>query len=96
MNIIEAIEITRDIAASNWHANAEEKVAIEMVEQFVAAYQLLLPTQDQCVEHNTNALREDIARQNILMAEAVDRLEARINELAQINAEILRVMREVR
>lgn len=59
------------------------------------AAQLTLPTQDQATEHNDSALRQDIARQNILIAEAVDRLEARINELAQINAEILQVMREV-
>lgn len=59
------------------------------------ATQLTLPTQNQSTDDNTNALREDIARQNTVIAEAVDRLEARINELAQINAEILQVMREV-
>lgn len=43
MGIIEAIEITRDVAASNWHANDEERQAMAMVADLIAAYDLLEP-----------------------------------------------------
>lgn len=43
MGIIEAIEITRDVAASNWHADDEQRQAMAMVADLIAAYDLLEP-----------------------------------------------------
>ena len=43
MGIIEAIEITRDVAASNWHASDEERGAMNMVAELLAAYDALAP-----------------------------------------------------
>lgn len=43
MTIIEAIEITRDCAASNWHADDEQRQAMAMVADLLAAYDALAP-----------------------------------------------------
>lgn len=40
IGIIEAIEITRDAAASNWHADDEQRKAMNMVADLIAAYDL--------------------------------------------------------
>jgi hypothetical protein len=44
MNFIEAIEITRDVAASNWRtADADERTAIDDVADLIAEYDALEP-----------------------------------------------------
>ena len=63
MGIIEAIEITRDVAASNWHANDEEREAMNMVADLITAYDALAPDWTQAPDWaqwcaiNANGLR---------------------------------------
>jgi hypothetical protein len=54
MNIIEAIEITRDVAASNWHADEEQRTAMAMVADLIAAYDALAPDWTQAPEDATH------------------------------------------
>ncbi len=50
MNTVDAIEIVRDLAASSWHASAEERQAIEITARLVAAYDALAPDWSQAPE----------------------------------------------
>ena len=50
MNIIEAIEITRDVAASNWHADDEQRTAMAMVADLIAAYDALAPKPEDWID----------------------------------------------
>lgn len=50
MTVIEAIEITRDCAASNWHADDKEHQAMAIVAGLIAAYDALAPDWTQSPE----------------------------------------------
>lgn len=54
MNAVDAIEIVRDLAASSWHASAEERQAIEITARLVAAYDALAPDWSQAPEDATS------------------------------------------
>ena len=54
MKLIDAIEITRDVAASNWHANDEEREAMNMLADLITAYDALAPDWTQAPEDATH------------------------------------------
>lgn len=64
MGIIEAIEITRDVAASNWHADDEQRQAMAMVADLIDAYDALEPDWAQAWTDDKRRTWRDVVERN--------------------------------
>lgn len=78
MGIIEAIEITRDVAASNWHADDEQRQAMAMVADLIAAYDLLEPKERLRLEEALYAVAPHLR----LTPADIDEIDAELADLA--------------
>jgi hypothetical protein len=79
MGIIEAIETTRDVAASNWHASDEERTAMNMVADLIAAYDIATVEQKLRLERAIYALVPHL----LMTQEERDELEAELEHEAE-------------